>query len=93
MTCFPSFNARSRRAGASAPVLPGDAGAQARVVTMVFFSLIFPYPLYHPFLRPSMGISHYKSKEAIGCQSKRCARSAGTPSSSWRTCWRSTAAL
>ena len=35
---------------ANAPVLPGDAGAQTRVVRMVFFLILFfPFPSYHPF--------------------------------------------
>lgn len=35
---------------ANAPVLPGDAGAQTRVVRMVFFfDSFFPFPSYHPF--------------------------------------------
>ncbi len=37
---------------ANAPVLPVDAGAQTRVCTMVFLFSYFPFPLYHPFLRP-----------------------------------------
>lgn len=36
---------------ASALVQPGGAGAQTRVVRMVFFTH-FLSPLYHPFLRP-----------------------------------------
>lgn len=38
---------------ANAPVLPGDAGAQTRVVRMVFFLILFFFfPIVPPVSRP-----------------------------------------
>lgn len=47
-TDIPHIETRTR---ASAPVLPGGAGARTRVVMMVLFTN-FSFPLYHSFLRP-----------------------------------------